>query len=309
MKYRTLGKSGLKVSVIGMGTWQFGGEWGRDYTQAEVTPMFARAHELGINFIDTAECYGDHTSEQFIGQALRELNLRDQFLIATKFGHKFNAPFSRTEPRAPAEVMEQLDASLATLQTDYIDLYQYHSWGDDQFFRDDVRAVLEKAKAAGKILHLGNSISNKLATTRQLEEATKYHVESVQLVYNRLTRLPEDHYFPILERQRVGVLARVPLASGFLSGKYKPGDRFPENDVRTKWQSAGMDDRLAEVEKIQKTEVPAGTSMAAWALAWCLKSPAVQCVIPGCKNVEQVESNAAAADLPMVDLKHPWAAK
>ncbi len=311
MKYRTLGKTGLKVSVIGMGTWQFGGEWGKDFSQQEVTAMFQKALELGINLIDTAECYGDHLSEQFIGTAIKELGAgaRDKFILATKFGHHFVANFNRTEPRTAADITKQLEDSLRALQTDYIDLYQYHSWGDPDFENNDVKDVLDKAKAAGKIRHLGNSVGANNKSLLQFDKALKYNIESVQIVYNRLTRAPEDSLFPICERLRLGVLARVPLASGFLSGKYKPGTRFPENDVRSHWQAQGADEKLAEVEKIAQTELPPGTPMARYALAWCLKSPAVQCVIPGCKSVDQVIENAAAADLPMIDPKHPWAAK
>jgi aryl-alcohol dehydrogenase-like predicted oxidoreductase len=308
MKYRTLGKTGLKVSVIGIGTWQYGGEWAKEFTQEEVTAIFRKSLELGINFIDTAECYGDHTSERFIGQALAELKARDKFLIASKFGHKFNGPFDRSEPRSGADTQRQLEDSLRALQTDYIDLQQYHSWPDAQFESEEVRTVLEKAKAAGKIRHIGNSIgpNNK---TAQVEKSEAYHVEAIQIIYNRLSRAPEDTVFPVCERLKLGVLARVPLASGFLSGKYKPGAKFPANDVRTRWGGPDTDKMLAEVESIQKAEVPAGVAMASWALAWCLKSPAVQCVIPGCKSVEQVVTNAAAAELEMVDPKHPWAAK
>jgi len=311
MKYRTLGKTGLRVSVIGMGTWQFGGEWGMDFTQAQVTPLFRRAVELGINLIDTAECYGDHLSERFIGQAIKELGAgaREKFILATKFGHHFVAPFQRTEPRSGTDVAVQLEASLKALQTDYIDLYQYHSWGDAQFEDDGVRVVLEKAREAGKIRHIGNSIAAGAKTSLQIEKAKEVHVDCVQLVYNRLQRQAEDSFFPVCERLRLGVLARVPLASGLLSGKYKPGAKFAENDVRTRWQAAGMDERLEEVQKMAQTEVPAGVPMARWALAWCLKSPAVQCVIPGCKTVQQLEDNALAADLALVDPRHPWAAK
>jgi aryl-alcohol dehydrogenase-like predicted oxidoreductase len=326
MKYRILGKTGLKVSVIGMGTWQFGGEWGKDFTsgggQEEVTAMFAKARDVGINFIDTAECYGDHLSEKLIGQALRDIasrgfggsagqegSAREEFILATKFGHHFAGPFQRTEPRTAADVEKQLHDSLRALQTNYIDLYQYHSWGDSDFLNDDVRAFLEKAKAAGKIRHIGNSVGANNKSLVQFDLAPRYHIETAQIVYNRLTTAPEDTLFPICERLRLGVLARVPLASGFLSGKYKPGTQFPASDVRSHWGKQTQEEKLAEVEKIANTEVPHGIPMARWALAWCLKSPAVQCVIPGCKNVEQVEENAKAADLPMIDPKHPWAAK
>jgi aryl-alcohol dehydrogenase-like predicted oxidoreductase len=307
MKYRTLGKTNLKVSVIGVGTWQYGGEWGVDYSQHEVTAILKKALDLGINFIDTAECYGDHASERFIGQALHELGARDKFILATKFGHKFHEPFNRTELRNPADIEEQLDASLVALQTDYIDLYQYHSWADAQFESDDVRATLEKARAAGKIRHIGNSIGPSGKST-QVEKSPAYHVESIQLIYNRLARAPEDTVFPICERLKLGVLARVPLASGFLSGKYKPGAQFPASDIRSRREEGENEARLAEVQHIEKHELPPGVPMSQWALAWCLKSPAVQCVIPGCKSPEQVEQNAAAADLEIVDSEHPWAA-
>ncbi|HUO09718.1 MAG TPA: aldo/keto reductase [Phycisphaerae bacterium] len=297
MKYRVLGKSGLRVSVIGMGTWQFGGEWAREYSPAEVTAIFRKALEVGVNFVDTAECYGDHTSEALIGAAVKELGARDRFIIATKFGHHFVSNFQRTEPRSPSDVEKQLEDTLWALQTDYVDLYQYHSWGDKEFASEGVRSVLEKAKAAGKIRHIGNSIRAAVDNTYQLDRAEEFHIETAQVVYNRLDRKAETLLFPICREKNIGVLARVPLASGFLTGKYKPGDRFPENDVRTKWQSKGMDERLAEVERIQQTEVPTGVPLGQWALAWCLRNPAVQCVIPGCKSPEQLEQNAGAAGL------------
>jgi aryl-alcohol dehydrogenase-like predicted oxidoreductase len=308
MKYRTLGKSGLRVSVIGMGTWQFGGEWGVDFTQQQVTPMFRRARELGINFIDTAECYGDHLSERFIGQALRELGpgAREHFLLATKCGHHFESNFTRTEPRSAADIQKQLDDSLRALQTDYIDLYQYHSWADAQFESQEVGAFLENAKAAGKIRHIGNSIGAGVRNRVQIEKSEAFAVEAVQVVYNRIQRAAEDLFFSVAVEKKLGVLARVPLASGLLSGKYKPGATFARNDVRGNWLAQGMDERLVEAQKIAAEEVPAGIPMARWALAWCLKHPAVQCVIPGCKSVQQVEDNARAAEL--AEEEHPWAA-
>jgi myo-inositol catabolism protein IolS len=307
MKYRLLGNTGLRVSVIGLGTWQYGGEWGMDFTQSAVTPIVARALELGINFIDTAECYGDHLAERLIGQALADLGARQKVILATKFGHHFVRNFERTEPRSGPEVLQQLEDSLQALRTDVIDLYQYHSWRDQEFLSDEVRGVLEKARAAGKIRHIGNSLSANTRETVQLEKSKTQHVEAVQILYNRLQRQAEDYLFPVAERLHLGVLARVPLASGLLSGKYQVGAKFPANDVRTQWQAEGMDDRLAEVQKIATHEVPAGVPMSRWALAWCLRSPAVQCVIPGCKTVAQLQDNAGAAEL--ADPKHPWAIK
>src|SRR4051812_33888949 len=167
MKYRKLGKTNLKVSVIGMGTWQFGGEWGKTFTQDEATAMIAKARELGINLIDTAECYGDHTSESLIGGAIASgsVGRREDWVIATKFRHIFLGHLKRTDERTPAGVTRQLEGSLRALRTDYVDLYQYHSVRDSEFDDQGVRAVLERAVRDGKVRHIGNSISNNLATT------------------------------------------------------------------------------------------------------------------------------------------------
>lgn len=294
MKYRTLGSTGLDVSIIGIGTWQFGGEWNKTFDQSEVDAMFKRGKELGINLVDTAECYGDHLSESLIGKALE--HQRKDWIIATKFGHKFDACFTRREPRSPADCLTQLEDSLKALRTDYVDLQQYHSWGDNQFFDQDVLAVMHKAKDQGKIRFLGNSVGSN-ANVKQVEASKKMGIEVIQIIYNRLDRTPETTCFPICAEQNLGVLARVPLASGYLSGKYKPGATFPEGDVRAKWKQANLDEKLAEVQKIAADEVPAGVPMARWALAWCLKNPVVTSVIPGCKSVKQVEDNALAAEL------------
>ena len=295
MKYRRLGKTNLNVSVIGIGTWQFGGEWGKDFEQREVDAMFDAAREAGLNLIDTAECYGDHTSEAFIGRAIERD--RDKWIVATKFGHKFHGYMDRTEPRSPADVREQVESSLKALRTDFVDLLQYHSWGDEQFFAEDVQAELEKMLAAGKVRHLGNSVG-KNTNLRQIAASTKKKIEAIQIVYNRLDRGPETSgVFDSCIKQDLGVLARVPLASGFLSGKYKPGHQFKEGDVRAGRDRAQVDEKLREVEKIAREEVPPGVDMAQWALAWCLRHPAVTCVIPGCKDARQVRDNAAAAEL------------
>ncbi|MDN4068937.1 aldo/keto reductase [Paenibacillus vini] len=295
MKFRRLGKTELNVSVIGIGTWQFGGEWGLQFTQDEVDAILDKGQELGINLIDTAECYGDHLSESFIGNYISRRK-REDWIIATKFGHHFHERFTRTDMYGAKDVLVQLDASLKALQTDYIDLYQFHSGPDAAFDSDELWTMLDKQKQAGKIRHLGTSIGSN-DNLHQTEASTKVNSEVIQVVYNRLDRVPEQRVFPSCERQDLGVLARVPLASGYLSGKYKPGAVFDTTDVRHRHDPENTRRKLEEVEQIARNEVPEGVNMAQWALAWCLRHPAVTAVIPGCKNPAQVESNASAAQL------------
>ena len=304
MKYRQLGKTDIRVSVIGIGTWQFGGEWGTMFEQAEVDAMLERAAELGVNLIDTAGCYGDHLSEKLIGQALK--GQREKWIIATKFGHRFKPNFERDSLFEPAQVQEQLEQSLRLLKTDYIDLYQFHSGTDEMFNMPGLWEMLQKQVKAGKVRHLGISISRKQGSIYQVDSASKVWAEAIQVVYNRIERKPEEEIFDSCVRQNLGVLARVPLASGFLSGKYSKDAKFAGGDVRSIWHDDEMNELVEEVSRV-KSEVPQGTPMAQWALAWCLRHPAVTCVIPGCKTVEQVESNAMAADLPDISDGHPQA--
>ena len=285
----------MRVSVIGLGTWQLGGEWGRDLSQAEADAILDAAVEYGINLIDTAECYGDHLSERLIGDYLSRRD-RSRWLVATKFGHHFNGFMSRDDDFSVAGVRQQLEASLKVLRVDTIDLYQFHSGSDALFENQELWTMLAEQKRAGKIRHLGVSILGK-GSERQAREAAQFGVEALQVVYNRLDRRPEQIYFPHAQRDHLGILARVPLASGVLSGKYKPGTTFAANDVRATFDAERMKRDLAEVERLQKEEVPSGVPMSQWALAWCLKNPIVSTLIPGCKNPEQVKANAGAAEL------------
>ena len=295
MRYRILGKTGLRVSVIGIGTWQFGGEWGKDFTQAEADAILDAAADCDINLIDTAECYGDHLSEKFIGDYLSRRD-RSRWIVATKFGHRFKSFMDRDDDYSLAGIQKQLDNSLKALRVETIDLYQFHS-GVDKFFQDEkLWNFLAHQKRAGKIRHLGVSILGK-GSELQAREAAKFGVEALQVYYNRLDRKPETLYFPHAQRDHLGILARVPLASGLLSGKYKPGVTFPANDVRATFGAERLKRELAEVERLQREEVPAGVPMAQWAMAWCLQNPIVTALIPGCKNPEQVRANASAAEL------------
>jgi aryl-alcohol dehydrogenase-like predicted oxidoreductase len=295
MRYRNLGGTGLKVSVIGLGTWQYGGEWGRTFSQVEADAILDKASELGINLIDTAECYGDHLSERLIGDYLSRHD-RALWFVATKFGHHFNRFLDRTEDFSATGVRQQLEASLQALRIERIDLYQFHSGSDSQALNEDLWTMLAEQKQAGKIRHLGISILGKGSET-QAREARRLGAEVLQVIYNRLDRRPEQLYFPQAKQHNLGILARVPLASGLLSGKYRAGVTFPANDWRSTFDAERTRRELTEVEHIRQTEVPAGVPFAQWALAWCLKNPQVSAVIPGCQDPAQVASNAAAAEL------------
>jgi myo-inositol catabolism protein IolS len=298
MKYRRLGSTNLEVSVVGLGTWQYGGEWGVTYKPGEVKTIIGTARDEGINLIDTAECYGDHLSEELIGQAIQ--GERQNWIVATKFGHHYHDFQDRTMDFSPDGVKKQLETSLKALKTDYIDIYQFHSGKLEESRKQDLWEMLAKEKEKGKIRHIGISVSKGIAPEDKLaqaEEAPGCHVETIQIIYNRLDRLPEKDIFDVCRKNDLGVFARVPLASGLLSGKYRAGVVFPELDVRSRrdQEEIGLD--LAEVEKIRANELPEGVNMAQWALAWCLRNPAVTCVIPGCKSPEQVRMNAGAVTL------------
>lgn len=305
MKYRRLGSTDLPVSVVGIGTWQFGGEWGRTYDVPEVRAILDRARDLGINLLDTAECYGDHVSERLIGEAIE--GRRDEWFVATKFGHRYLGDFERDQLWSAEDVLRQLDASLEALRTEYVDLYQFHSGSDEAFDDPELWQALADQVKAGRIRHLGISIG-KNDNVHQTRRAREVGAEAIQVVYNRLDRTPEQDVFPLCQSHDLGVLARVPLASGYLTGKYRPDASFDEpSDVRSRHDRDEVRRKLEEAERIRHEEVPEGVDMATWALAWCLQHPAVSCVIPGCKSVEQVEANAKAADLDLVRDDHPQA--
>ena len=296
MRYRILGRTGLRVSVIGTGTWQFGGEWGVNFTQNQVDAILDAAADCGINLIDTAECYGpDHLSEKLVGDYLSRHD-RSRWIVATKFGHHFNSFMNRDDDFSVDGVRAQLEASLKALRVGTIDLYQFHSGSDELFRNEKLWTMLAEQRRAGKIRHLGVSILQK-GSEHQAREAAKFGAEALQVFYNRLDRRPEQLFFPHARENKLGVIGRVPLASGLLTGKYKQGATFAANDVRSKMDAEKMKRDLVEVERLQKDEVPAGVPMANWAMAWCLRYPLVSSVICGCKNPEQVRMNASAVEL------------
>lgn len=291
MVYRTLGSTNLSVGVVGLGTWQFGGEWGRDFSAGEVDAIMGAALDEGINLIDTAECYGDHLSESLLGKRLQKE--RDRWIVATKFGHAYHGFQDRTRHWTGTDMRSQLEKSLRALQTDFVDILQFHSPSDDEFVSEELWEALQAVKTEGKVRYIGLSVSPN-DNLFQVERCPAAGCESIQIVYNRLDRAPEQLVFPAAAHLNLGVLARVPLASGFLSGKYATGSSFPENDWRSGMDGEKRSAMLEEIAEIRKKELPEGVPMAEWALAWPLRHPAVTAVIPGCKSVEQVRTNARA---------------
>lgn len=298
MKYRKLGNKDLEVSVIGIGSDQFSGEWGKQFNQNEVTKILKKAKQMGINFLDTAECYGDHLSESFIGNAIKEN--RKEWIIATKFGHKFIDKNKQDVDFTPKGVLQQLEKSLDCLKTDYIDVYQFHSGNNSEFEQKELWDMLKKQVKKGKIKHLGISLMNSLVLKNdlyQLKNIKNKNIEIVQVVYNRLNHKADEKVIPFCKKNNIGIIGRVPLAKGHLTGKYLPGKKFPKGDKRLLQNNNQTLEQLIKVQEIKNNEVPQNTNMTQWALAWCLKNPIVSTIIPGCKNLEQLEINANASKL------------
>jgi aryl-alcohol dehydrogenase-like predicted oxidoreductase len=295
VRYRRLGRTELEVSVIGVGTWQYGGEWAKDFTPHEVGAILGRAGDLGVNLIDTAECYGDHLSESLIGSVIHAQ--RDDWVVATKFGHRYHGRNGRTQEWAPSEVVAQLERSLRALRTDYIDLYQFHSGDDAALDRDDLWEMLWAQVDAGKVRHLGVSLGSN-ADLRQTRRASEVGASVIQVAYSRLDTEPEAEVLPWCQQHGLGVLSREALGGGLLTGTYRPGDTFDDPaDTRSTRPADSTQRRLEEVVRVAEVELPRGVPMPAWALGWCLANPAVTAVLPGCKSVEQLEANVAAANV------------
>lgn len=299
MIYRRLGKTGLNVSVIGIGTYQFSGEWGQTFKEKEVNSILLKGKELGVNLIDTAASYGDHLSEELIGKTIQRNRLH--WIIATKFGNCFSqAQRNISTNFSLHNVRIQLERSLKALRTDYIDLYQFHSGTNEDYDNDQLWSFLNQQVQYGKIRSLGLSISNNLVTSGdlyQVKKAKQLGITSIQVVYNRLVQKAEETILPYCRSEEIGILARVPLAKGILSGKFNPDHTFKKSDPRGQFDVDYNAKFLRQVQKIKKEEIPDKIDMAQWALCWCLKNSAVTCVIPGCKNINQVKLNASAVNL------------
>ena len=301
MQYRELGRTGWKVSAISFGTWAIGGTWGTVRDQESLAALH-RALDLGVNFFDTADVYGDGHSERLLARLRRERS--EPFYIATKAGRRLTPHIAGGYNRE--NLTGFVERSLKNLETETIDLLQLHCPPTEVYYMPEVFDILNDLVKAGKIRYYGVSVE-------KVEEALKAiefpGVQSVQIIFNMLRQRPADLFFKEAKRKQVGILARVPLASGLLTGKFSPSSTFESDDHRSFNRHGEAFDRgetfaglefnagLQVIEKLRLL-VPEGFTMTQMALRWILMFPEVTCAIPGAKRPEQVAENAQAADLP-----------
>lgn len=300
MKYRELGRTGWKVSASSFGAWAIGGTWGK-VDDKESLAALHKAIDLGVNFIDTADVYGDGRSEKLIAQILKDR--REEIIVATKAGRRLNPHIASAYNRANLTAF--IERSLANLDVDTLDLVQLHCPPTEVYYMPEVFGVLDDLVQAGKIRYYGVSVE-------KVEEALKAieypHVQTVQIIFNIFRQRPADLFFKIAQQKKVGILARVPLSSGMLTGKITKATSFEADDHRAfnrqgeafdkgeTFSGVDFDLGLQAVEEIRPL-VPEGWTMAQFALRWILMHEAVSCVIPGAKRPSQSEDNTASADL------------
>jgi aryl-alcohol dehydrogenase-like predicted oxidoreductase len=301
MDYRTLGRTGFKVSTVSFGAWAVGGTWGA-VDDSESMAALHRALDRGVNFFDTADVYGDGHSERLLGKLRKER--KEPFYIATKAGRRL--PKQTVEGYSRENLTAFVDRSLENLGVETIDLLQLHCPPQDLYYHPEAFDILDGMIKAGKLRHYGISVE-------RVEEALKGieypGVQTVQIIYNIFRQRPADLLFGEARRRQVGILARVPLSSGMLTGKMTRASTFASDDHRAFNRNGEAFDKgetfsgvpfeigLETVEALRPL-VPAGMTMAAFALRWILMNEAVTCVIPGGKRPAQVDDNCAAADLP-----------
>lgn len=301
MNYRTLGKSGYRVSEIGFGAWAIGGNWG-EVADGEALAALRAAIEAGVNFIDTADVYGDGRSERLIAQALADLP-GAHVIVATKAGRRLSP--HRAEGYSYDNLAAFAARSLKNLRVDCLDLLQLHCPPTEVYRQDSTFEALERLKAEGIIRHYGVSVE----TVAEAKLALRYPgVVSIQIIYNMFRLKPALELFAEARAANVGIIARVPLASGLLTGKMRPRQRFADDDHRhfnrhgeafdvgETFSGVDFDTGLAAVDALRPL-VPEGATMAQFALRWILMHPAVSSAIPGAKTPQQARENAAAAEL------------
>lgn len=305
MQYRELGRTGWKVSTISFGAWAIGGAWG-NVDDKESLAALHRSIDLGVNFIDTADVYGDGRSERLVAQLRKER--KETIYVATKAGRRLDPHLADGYNRT--NITAFVERSLKNLATDSIDLLQLHCPPTEVYYRPETFGVLDDLVKAGKLRHYGVSVE-------KVEEALKAiefpNVQTVQIIFNIFRQRPAELFFVEAMRRKVGILARVPLASGMLTGKLSSKSVFEAGDHRSFNRHGEAFDRgetfsgvdyetgLQAVEELRPL-IPSGWSMPQFALRWILMFDAVTCAIPGAKNPAQAENNVKSADLPALDI-------
>lgn len=303
MQYRALGSTGWQVSTVSFGAWAIGGTWGPVEDKQSLSALH-RALDMGVNFFDTADVYGDGRSERLMAQLRRERN--EPFYVATKAGRRLDPHIASGYNRQ--NITAFVERSLENLQVEALDLLQLHCPPTEVYYMPEVFAVLDDLVQAGKVLYYGVSVE-------KVEEALKAieypGVRTVQIIFNIFRQRPAELFFKEAMRRQVGVIARVPLSSGMLTGKMTKQTTFDADDHRAFNRQGQSFDRgetfsgldyntgLQAVEELRPL-IPDGMSMAQFALRWILMHEAVSCTIPGAKRPEQAEENARAADLPAI---------
>lgn len=301
MQYRELGRTGWKVSTISFGAWAIGGTWGHVRDDESLSALH-RALDLGVNFFDTADVYGDGRSEQLLGRLRRERS--EPFYIGTKAGRRQDPHIARGYTKENLTAFAE--RSLKNLDVEALDLLQLHSPPTDVYYMPEVFDALDGLVTDGKLRYYGVSVE-------KVEEALKAieypNVQSVQIIFNMFRQRPMDLFFAEAQRRQVGILARLPLSSGMLTGKMTRTSTFEKDDHRQgnrhgEWFDrgetfSGLDYEvgLQAVEELRAL-LPEGMTLTQMALRWILMFPEVTCAIPGAKRPEQVEENVSAADLP-----------
>jgi len=301
MQYRELGRTGWKVSTISFGAWAIGGTWGEVSDKESLAALHA-ALEHGVNFFDTADVYGDGRSERLLAQLRRES--KESFHVATKAGRRLDPHV--TEGYNRENLTAFVERSLKNLETEALDLLQLHCPPTEVYYLPEVFGILDDLKQAGKLQHYGVSVE-------KVEEALKAieypNVQTVQIIFNIFRQRSKDLIFAEAQRRKIGILARVPLSSGMLTGKFTKDSQFEKDDHRAFNRNGEDFDRgetfsgvdyeigLQAVEELRQL-VPSDMSMTQMALRWILMFPAVTCAIPGGKRVDQVTENVEVADFP-----------
>ena len=301
MKYRPLGRTGFNVSEISFGAWAIGGTWGQQNDDESMATLH-RAVDLGINFFDTADIYGDGRSERLIARLKRERS--EKIIVATKTGGRLKV---RTADRYNLkDLTEFIERSLKNLEVESLDLVQIHTPPQDIYYHAEVFDAMDQLVKAGKIRFYGVSV----AKVEEALKAIEYpNVQTVQIIFNMFRHRPIELFFPEAKRRQIGILARVPLASGLLSGRLTRNTEFGSDDHRKFNRNGEAFDQgetfsgidyetgLAAVEEVRALFSKEGT-LAQWALRWILMFDAVSCAIPGARRPQQAEDNARASDLP-----------